>query len=129
MVRALNVSHNKFSIVAAITHGALVLPTFHHCCAVLLLSAEVPPGNYIDNGVVKPCEKGYYRVGISTPALATSCVSCGEGITTTSTGSAARTECTSKHHNGPRHLWCKWTVSCTYWLLCIVTADAWQQHY
>jgi hypothetical protein len=54
----------------------------------------VPPGKFYDAGVVKSCPMGTYREGTLPYAQATSCASCGEGISTVAAGSTRRQDCT-----------------------------------
>ncbi|WIA42838.1 hypothetical protein OEZ86_008766 [Tetradesmus obliquus] len=54
----------------------------------------VPPGKFYDAGALKPCPMGTYREGTLPYSQATSCSTCGAGISTLAAGSAHRQDCT-----------------------------------
>jgi hypothetical protein len=62
---------------------------------VLLVVAEVPPGKYVSQGLVRLCPQGFYRANYAAfdAAIAQICVSCSSGITTTGAGAKSAAEC------------------------------------
>lgn len=80
-----------------ITHStqppsAAVCLLFHH---PLLLCAEVPPGRFVSQGLVRICPQGFYRenyLSFNDP-MAQVCVACNVGITTEGAGAKSSKEC------------------------------------
>lgn len=57
--------------------------------------AEVPPGKYMSQGLVRQCPQGFYRANYEfyDAAVAQICVACNPGITTNGAGAKSAGEC------------------------------------
>ena len=57
--------------------------------------AEVPPGRYVSQGLVRVCPQGFYRESYVDfdAAVAQKCVACNPGITTAGAGAKLAAEC------------------------------------
>ena len=63
--------------------------------AAAAAAAEVPPGKYVSQGLVRTCPQGFYRENYESydAAVAQKCVACNRGITTAGAGAKLASEC------------------------------------